>query len=302
MNTISLSDYYSKCTLCPLKCKVDRTNNKVGICGQTDQLKVAWVGLHKGEEPPISGTNGSGTIFFSGCSLQCPLCQNIQISNSKNPVGKNISPNELVDLFFELQDSGATNINLVTANHFIPSVVKALQLAKEKGLHLPVVYNSSGYEDLNSFKLIEPFIDTFLIDLKTLNKDVAKKFCNKEDYPIYALELLDYLYTNQSKTTIVRHLLFPEELEATKEVLRYFGQNYRKKFLLSLMVQFISPVDKVQSGVSDDTYQQLIDLLEELEIEEGFIQEVGDESMWLPDFTKENPFPKEFAKTIKSFN
>ena len=302
MNTINVNDYYSKCTLCPLKCKVDRTNNKVGICGQTDQLKVAWVGLHKGEEPPISGTNGSGTIFFSGCSLQCPLCQNIQISNSKNQVGKNISPNELVDLFFELQNSGATNINLVTANHFIPSVVKALQVAREKGLRLPVVYNSSGYEDLNSFKLIEPFIDTFLIDLKTLDKDVAKKFCKREDYPNFATELLDYLYTNQSKTTIVRHLLFPGELEATKEVLRYFAKNYKDKFLLSLMVQFISPLDSSQSVVSDDTYQQLIELLEELEIEEGFIQEVGDESMWLPDFTKENLFPKEFAKTIKSFS
>ena len=302
MNEIVLNDYYKECSLCPLNCKVDRTNGKVGICGQTDQLKIAWVGLHKGEEPPISGSNGSGTIFFSGCSLQCQHCQNLQISRLKNPLGFPISIDELVFLMLDLQKEGSTNINLVTATHFVPSVIKALEIAKQKGLTIPIVYNSGGFESVETLKLLEPYVDTYLIDLKTLDKRVAKKFCKTEKYIDVVKSALFYLFGKSKAQIIVRHLLFPGEFKATEEALRWFAKHGKKRALLSLMVQFVDPLKQIENDITEDDYDALIDLLVELKIEEGFVQELGDESVWLPDFTKENPFLDDFAKPLDSFN
>ncbi|MFA5513566.1 MAG: radical SAM protein [Sphaerochaetaceae bacterium] len=303
-------EYYKKCVLCPRECNVNRLEGEVGICAESDTMRVAWVGLHKGEEPVISINKGSGTLFFTGCSLQCPHCQNYQISHPYFKNGVEISVEQLVELFFELERADSDNINLVTANHFIPSVGEALKIAKEKGLKLPVVYNSSGYEKVESLKIIEPYIDTFLIDLKTLNTEVSKKFCNTNGYAEHATALLKYLYEKQQKSffsdgifkgTIVRHLLFPNEEEATKEVIRYFGNNLKNKFWLSFMFQFVYPHEKNQVMTEPKVYDELIELLDELEIEEGFVQEAGDDSVWVPNFERENPFPSEFSHSLKSF-
>ena len=154
---------YEKCKLCPNYCQVDR-RVKVGLCGQSDKVRIAWSGLHRGEEPPLTGEKGSGMIFFTGCPLHCKYCQNHQISGALGSnMGFNITNEELSELMLSLQEQGATTLNLVTGTHFIPSIIEALIIAKDKGFNLPVVYNSSGYESIEGLTLIDPYIDLYLI-------------------------------------------------------------------------------------------------------------------------------------------
>ena len=217
-------------------------------------------------------------------------------------MGIPISIDELALLMLDLQKGGSTNINLVTAAHFTPSVIKALEIAKQKGLTIPIVYNSGGFESVETLKLLDSYIDTYLIDLKTLDKRVAKKFCKTEKYVDVVKSALLYLFEKSEAQIIVRHLLFPGEFGATEEVLKWFARYGKKRALLSLMVQFVDPLKQIENDIIQDDYDALIDLFEELEIEEGFVQELGDESEWLPDFTKENPFLDDFAKPLDSFN
>ena len=170
----------TKCTLCPRNCKVNRSLGQKGICGQTDKVKVARAGLHMWEEPCISGSKGSGTVFFSGCSLHCVFCQNHNIANGE--AGKEISIERLAEIFLELQGKGANNINLVTAGQFIPQIVEALKIAKEKGLHIPIVYNTSAYESVETLKLLDGIVDIYLPDLKYVDKELSEKYSHAADY------------------------------------------------------------------------------------------------------------------------
>ncbi len=308
--SIDVYRVYERCNLCPNHCNVNRVAGERGRCNESSVVRVAWSGLHKGEEPPITGKNGSGMIFFSGCPLHCAYCQNFQISgpseHDERAVGIEVSIPELAEMMLVLQKMGATNLNLVTGTHFIPSIAMALDLAKKRGFVLDVVYNSSGFESELGLSILDPYIDLYLVDVKTLDEEVSKTFCALALYARCIKAVMQYLVSkknhtyltedNQLKGILVRHLVFPGTIAATKEVLTYFSQELKKHCYLSLMVQFESPRGSTMfSPVSEEEYESLLQMLDELSIEEGFIQELGENVSWIPDFTQDNPFPENFA-------
>ena len=292
-------------------CRVDRREGRVGVCRQTGNVKIAWVGLHRGEEPPISGEKGSGMIFFTGCPLHCAYCQNRQISGSDGENwGIEVSIPELSDLALDLEKMGATTLNLVTGTHFIPSIISALELARSKGFSLPVVWNSSGYENIHGLELIDPYVDLYLLDCKTLNRRVASVFCGRKEYAGAIIPVMDWIQKRHPKTdmekikgTILRHLVFPGTVNATLNFLEYFASHYKDRFCLSLMCQFVPPKeDPSLLGISDEEYGLLLDKVEALGIEEGFEQEKSDDDiLWIPDFRRDNPFPDGFAEASSLF-
>ena len=292
-------------------CRVDRREGRVGVCRQTGNVKIAWVGLHRGEEPPISGEKGSGMIFFTGCPLHCAYCQNRQISGSDGENwGIEVSIPELSDLALDLEKMGATTLNLVTGTHFIPSIISALEIARSKGFSLPVVWNSSGYENIHGLELIDPYVDLYLLDCKTLNRRVASVFCGRKEYAGAIIPVMDWIQKRHPKTdmekikgTILRHLVFPGTVNATLNFLEYFASHYKDSFWLSLMCQFVPPKeDPSLLGISDEEYGLLLDKVEALGIEEGFEQEKSDDDiLWIPDFRRDNPFPDGFAEASSLF-
>ena len=304
-----LSLLYECCTLCPNLCKVNRSAGQLGRCAQSAAVRIAWSGLHRGEEPPVSGEKGSGMIFFCGCPLHCQYCQNYQISQ-KGWDGVELSVQELSALMLELQAFGAASINLVTGTHFIPSIIEAIGLAKEKGLTLPIVWNSSGYESVEALKLIDPYIDLYLIDVKTLSSDVASRFCGLASYSKAIVPVMKFLKRRHPETdlehglkgALVRHLVFPGTIDATVDFLHWFADNFRDNFLLSLMVQFVPPKDDPGfPKITETEYAMLLDLVDELDID-GFVQETSDnEILWIPDFRRDRPFPEGFADPLPCF-
>ena len=316
---MELCSQYSNCRLCPNECGVDRAAGEVGHCGQTSQMRIAWVGLHRGEEPPITGEHGSGMVFFCGCPLHCQYCQNYQISGAlegqegsrcRSYDGVVVTEKQLADLMLDLQAFGAASINLVTGTHYIPSIVVALKDAKKRGLSLPVVWNSSGYESVEAMRLIDDLIDLYLIDVKTLDKDVASRFCGLPRYCDAVIPLVLFLKRRHPRTdmenglegVLVRHLVFPGTLDATMKFLSWYADNLKDNFLLSLMVQFVPPLeDPGFPKISKSEYSSLLDVLDRYEID-GFVQEQSDnEILWIPDFTKDQPFPEGFADPLPSF-
>lgn len=314
---MNILDNYKECTLCPNKCRVDRTKDNLGICNERDTVRIAFSGLHRGEEPPVTGRYGSGMLFFSGCTLHCQYCQNYQISGGINTrdgnVGTPVSIEELSQMMIGLQNMKANNINLVTPTHFIPSIVEAIKLSRSKGLELDIVYNTSGYESVEALELIDEFIDLYLIDLKTLNKRVASNFCSREKYATEIKKVFEYLIKKHPKfeyiddlTTpkglLVRHLVFPNEMEATYEVLKYYSKYLKQHAFLALMVQFFDPKDvKHFEKVSEEEYDKLISYLNELDIEDGFVQELSDNVDWVPDFRLDKPFPDNFCDPLEYY-
>lgn len=305
-------DQYMRCELCPHRCRVDRRRGEKGICSQSDVMNIAWIGLHKGEEPPVSGEHGSGTIFFSGCTLHCPYCQNHQISRRDTTLYTPVTPCELSRYMLDLALTGASSINLITGTHFIPSIREALLMAKAEGLTVPVVWNTSGFERPEALELIDDLIDLYLIDIKTRDRDVARRFCGYGGYTDTIEGVMEYLIARHPVTSydaedrlsgiLVRHLVYPDEIASTRDVLAYFSKTLKAHAHLSLMVQFSDPFDSHRFGaVSDDEYENLIGYLDELGIEEGFVQELEGSIDWIPDFTRDNPFPQGFATPLESF-
>lgn len=288
---------------------MDRTRGQVGRCGQTSEIKVAWSGLHRGEEPPITGEHGSGMIFFCGCPLHCQYCQNYQISQAGWD-GVTLTEDELANLMLELQSFGAASINLVTGTHYIPSIVTAIKQAKEKGLRLPIVWNSSGYESVEALKLIDPYIDLYLLDVKTLDHTVASNFCGLSRYADAIVPVMKFLRRRHPHTdmesglkgTLVRHLVFPGCLDATVDFLHWYADNFKDCTLLSLMVQFVPPRENPGfRKMTQEEYDMLIDLVDTLGID-GFVQEMDEnEILWIPDFRKDQPFPESFADPLPYF-
>lgn len=308
-------DAYNACMLCPNHCGVDRHISARGLCHESSQVRVAWSGLHRGEEPPVTGEHGSGMIFFSGCPLHCQFCQNHQIAGC-NPTfssyGMPVSVDELSSMMLALQDMGATNINMVTGTHFIPSIASALDLAHSRGMTLPVVWNSSGFESQEGLDIIDPYVDLHLVDLKTMDGLVSSRFCGGPQYARHIIPVLEYLKSRYPSTYVdekgvlrgmlVRHLVFPESLEASFQALRWYGQNLKNQAWLSLMVQFVPPKGDVAfPKMAEAEYDSLIALLDELGIEDGFVQDLGDEDTWIPDFHRDNPFPDGFAQPTPYF-
>lgn len=305
---------YDSCHLCPNECGVNRSAGLVGRCGQTSVVRVAWSGLHRGEEPPVTGEKGSGMVFFCGCPLHCQYCQNYQISQ-KGWDGVELSVEQLGQLFLELQAFGAATLNLVTGTHFIPSIVQALEIAKGQGFSLPVVWNSSGFESVQALKLIDPYIDLYLVDGKTLDPSVASRFCGLECYASQVVPLFRFLKRRHPVTdletavkgVLVRHLVFPGTIDATVSFIKWYAENFKDNFKFSLMVQFVPPKSgpdvppEVFKKVSDFEYKMLLDLLDELDID-GFVQETSDnEILWIPDFRRDQPFPEGFADPLPYF-
>ena len=291
-----------KCDLCPRKCLVDRKKGEKGICGQTENLKVARAALHFWEEPCISGDAGSGAVFFSGCPLHCVFCQNENIANGT--VGKEISLERLVDIFLELQEKGANNINLVTPGHFVPQIVKALDQAKKEGLTLPVVYNTSSYETVDTIKRLEGYVDIYLPDFKYMSQVLSKKYSHAPDYAEVAKAAIAEMVRQTGKAvfvngdednlilsgTIVRHLTLPGCMEDSMQILKYLHETYGDMIYISIMNQFtpLSNLEKypeLNRRITDEEYETLVDYAIEIGIENGFIQE-GDtaEESFIPAF------------------
>lgn len=305
---------FEKCNLCPRECSANRYTHKKGICQVGEELKVARAALHFWEEPCISGTKGSGAVFFSGCSLHCVFCQNESIA--QGVFGKNISRERLVEIFLELQEQGANNINLVTPGHYLPHIIWAVEQARNQGLFLPIVYNTSSYEKVDAIKSLEGIVDVYLPDFKYFDGEIAKRYSNAFDYPMIAKGAIAEMVRQQpkqefvieggclkateaeegyimTKGVIVRQLLLPGLLEDAKKIVAYLYDKYGNNIYLSLMSQF-TPLKHVEAfpelnrKVTVEEYEAYIDYALELGVEQGFIQEedVAEES-FIPDFNCE---------------
>jgi putative pyruvate formate lyase activating enzyme len=268
-------------------------------------LRLAFAGIHRGEEPLITGAGGSGTIFVSGCNLGCVFCQNFQIS--QKGIGRVVSQDEFAEICLALQERGAENINIVTGSHAAPVIALGIMAARKKGLSIPVLWNSSGYDGMESLEILKDIVDVYLPDLKTLNGEIAERFFNVPDYGEHAtaaiLKMLEYRELRLNETMLsgvmVRHLVIPGFLENTRQVLRWFSENCKGKALFSLMTQYTTPVgtdaEIPRRYISEDEYKAVLSMLDEFGIDDGFCQELVTNSDWLPDFTKANPFSSELS-------
>ncbi|MBQ2092385.1 MAG: radical SAM protein [Clostridia bacterium] len=275
------------CNLCPRNCRVNRELKNRGVCGETDDIRVARASLHMWEEPPITGKNGSGTVFFSGCPLHCCFCQNGNISDGTN--GQVVTTDELCSIFLHLQEKGAENINLVTPTHFVPKIRAALIKAKQEGLTIPVVYNTSAYESVNTVKYLNGLVDVYLPDLKYKSSKLSKKYSNAPDYFEVAAEAIAEMYRQVGENLIVRHLVLPGCTGDSKEVIKYLWDTYGDGITFSIMSQYTPmpccPYPELQRKLTADEYNEVVDYAAELGITKAFVQEgeAADES-FIPDF------------------
>lgn len=304
-------DPYTPCLLCPRACAVDRTGGATGFCGEGRVVRAACACLHFGEEPPVTGAGGSGAVFFTGCTLRCRSCQNAQLS--REGFGAELSVGSLADLFLRLQREGAENVNAVTGSHFLPDILAAWQEARRRGLGIPLVWNTSGYETLDAVRALAPHVSFFLPDLKTLDPGLAAYWFRASDYPRRAAEAIRAMAEARPlesgpdgqplRGVIVRHLVLPGRLEATREVLAWFADHLAGRALLSLMSQYTpipgggveAPFDRV---LRRGEWDAALAALAELGIESGYVQELAPDAGWLPDFTRERPFSAALSRTV----
>lgn len=305
-----------RCTLCPRNCKADRSRT-YGCCGVGEKITVARAALHMWEEPVISGSRGSGAVFFSGCPLGCVFCQNHNIALGKS--GREISTGRLVEIFFELKEKGANNINLVTPTHFIPQIREALMRAKNERLNLPIVYNTGSYEKPESLKLLEGLVDVYLPDMKYFSPELGKRYANAPDYFEQAASAVKEMvrqagspsfyeegkplekreYTGEeeniliSRGVIIRHLVLPGNAEDSKKIIKYISDTYGNDVYLSIMNQYtpmknMEKYPELMRKITEEEYDSVIDYALEIGVEQGFIQE-GDtaEESFIPEFDNE---------------
>ena len=283
---------YENCILCPRECKVDRRSG-LGFCKASDKCKIVRAALHFWEEPCISGKRGSGTIFFEGCSLGCVFCQNYEISDGKSQYGVEISVDRLVEIFFELKEKGANNINFVTPTHFMPHIKEAIIIAKSQGLDLPFVYNTSGYEKVECLRELDGLIDVYLPDMKYVDvmDNIAYEYSKARDYFVYAKDALVEMFRQVGTPqfdengiikngVIVRHLILPNHTKNSMRVIEYLYNTYKDDIYISIMNQY-TPVKtlrmenypKLQRPITKREYDKVIDFALELGVKNAFIQE-----------------------------
>lgn len=278
---------YENCLLCPRKCGINRRTGQTGVCGVSSEIKVARAALHYWEEPCISGKRGSGAVFFSGCSLHCVFCQNREISDGKE--GKVISKERLSDTFMELAGKGANNINLVTPGQYIPDIVWAVNDAKSRGMKLPIIYNTSGYENVTELKLLEGIVDVYLPDFKYMDSTLSAMYSRAKDYPSVAKQALSEMVRQQpdvviddatgliQKGVIVRQLLLPGHVNDAKAVLKYLYDTYHDHVYISMMSQFtpiaLKDYPEINRTVTKREYERLVNYALEIGITNAFIQE-----------------------------
>lgn len=307
---IDIQKLMKNCTLCPRNCHADRLTGKTGYCGQTAEIRAARAALHFWEEPCISGTAGSGTVFFSGCVLRCIFCQNANIAQGK--AGKEISSERLTEIFLELQEKKANNINLVTPTQFVPQIADALYRAKDQGLTIPVVYNTGSYEKVETLQMMDGLVDIYLPDLKYVSAELGKKYSGAADYfevasaaiaemvrqvgkPVF-VEKEDLKQENtplMKRGVIVRHLVIPGNISDSKKVIRYLYETYSDDIFISIMSQY-TPLrefpehPELNRRLKPREYDKIVDFALDLGVENGFLQE-GDvaEESFIPEFNGE---------------
>ena len=306
--TYPISDYFSDCTLCPRRCHVDRTAGQKGRCQMGDRLYAARAALHMWEEPCLSGKKGSGAVFFTGCSLQCIYCQNREISLGNR--GQALDPEQLACLFLSLQDQGAANINLVTAAHFAPLVAEALIEARRRGLHLPIVYNSGGYEEISTLALLDGLVDIYLPDFKYMDTALARAYSQAPDYPATAQKAIEEMVRQTGecvfdqqgylqKGTMVRHLVLPGHTRNSIAVLTRLYEVFENRIYYSLMNQYtplpgpsVMEYPNLLRRVTSREYDKVLDAALRLGIQNGYFQEgeTAKES-FIPAFDGEGLIP-----------
>ena len=323
---------YENCHQCPRNCGVNR-NTSLGFCKEPDSIRIAVACLHFGEEPLITVHGGSGTIFLTGCNLRCAFCQNYQIS--QQGMGAVVSKEEFAEICLKLEEAGAENINLVTGSHHVPAIAEGLAEAKKQGLKLPVCWNSSGYDSVDSLKMLDGLVTIYLPDLKTLSSELSKSLCAAEDYPEKAKEAISWMIKhNPLKLTsvtkeidgkkvvkdkilqgvIVRHLFLPGRFFETADVLEWLKQNANGKAIISLMSQYtpvpfkgskeelekrrksLSSIENRLVNKNEDA--DLRDLIEAYDFDYLFYQDLCADTEWLPDFERKQPFSYKLARPI----
>lgn len=288
-----------ECKLCPHKCKVNRLEGKIGRCRATEKVKISLVSLHHFEEPCISGTNGSGTIFFSNCNFNCVFCQNYKIS--QEGMGQDVSIEFLANSMLEEQNKGAHNINLVTPVMYVYHIIEAIKIAKAKGLNIPIIYNSNGYENIETLKLLEGYIDVYLPDFKYANNELGKKYSNINNYFEITSKAIKEMYRQVGppkldenglikRGLIIRHLILPNEIENSKKVLKWIIDNIGKKVYVSIMAQYFPTykaknISELNRKINKDEYKKIEEYIYKIGIENGYMQDLGEhEEEYVPDF------------------
>ena len=287
------------CTICPHNCKVNRLEGKIGRCRSGKNVKLALSSLHFAEEPCISGKNGSGTVFFSNCNLRCIYCQNYEISQCGK--GREIKIKELADIFINQQNKGAHNINLVTPTMYVPQIIESIKIAKQNGLNLPIIYNSNGYENVETIKMLDGYIDVYLPDLKYYSNELGKKYSGVDNYFKIASnaikEMINQVGVPQFdeegmiiKGVIIRHLVLPNHIQNTKNVLKWIKENLPQEILVSVMAQYF-PTYKAKEDellnrkLKNKEYKEIENYLYLLNLENGYLQDLEEnEEQYVPKF------------------
>lgn len=310
------ADLLSTCTLCPRECRVNRMAGQTGICGETAILRGARAALHFWEEPCISGKSGSGAVFFSGCSVGCVFCQNQSIAHGET--GFFITSKRLSEIFLELQEQNANNINLVTPTHFIPQIREALLLARDAGLSIPIVYNTSGYEKVESLHLLQGLVDIYMPDCKYVSSELSTRYSHCSDYfaqasraivemvhqvgtPLFSGDPEEDSYSDEvlmKRGVLVRHLLLPGCVEDSKQVLSWLHETFGEQIYISIMRQYtplphVAAFPELNRTVTDDEYEELVDYAISIGIEQAFIQEDGvNRDSFIPAFDGKGILPQ----------
>ena len=289
----------SQCNICPHNCMVNRRSEQIGRCKSTDKIKIALARLHFFEEPCISGTNGSGTVFFSNCNLSCVYCQNYKIS--QNGKGYEITIEELANIFLDLQEKGAHNINLVTPTMYVPMILQAITLSRKNGLTLPIIYNSNGYENVETIKSLKGYIDVYLPDFKYYDNNLAKRYSNVNNYFENATKAIQEMYFQVGlpkfnkdgiieKGLIIRHLVLPNNLDNSKKVLLWIKENMPKDTYISLMMQYFptynaNTIPELNRKLTLKEYEEISIFFNSLYFQNGYFQNLGEhEEEYVPDF------------------
>ncbi len=278
------------CKICPHKCRVNREAGQIGRCRCDDKIKIALASIHYYEEPSISGKNGSGTVFFSNCNLNCIYCQNYEISQLGK--GKVVTIEELADIFIKQQEKGVNNINLVTPTMYAYQIIEAIKIAKRNGLNIPILYNTNGYERVETIKALEGYIDVYLPDLKYYSNLLSKKYSNVDNYFEVATNAIKEMYKQVGtaqfnedgiiqKGVIIRHLVLPNHLQNSKHILKWIKENMPEDTYVSVMAQYFptykAKEDKnINRKLTKKEYEEIENYLYTLQLEKGYMQELGE--------------------------
>ena len=277
-----------RCNICPHNCNINRNVGKIGRCRAIDKIKIALYSTHNFEEPCVSGEKGSGTVFFSNCNLNCVFCQNYEISQLGK--GKEITIEDLANIFLKQQEKGVENINLVTPTSYVPQIIEAIKIAKKEGLNLPIIYNTNGYENIETIKMLEGYVDIYLPDLKYAENKLAKEYSKIDNYFEIATDAIIEMVKQvgipkldergiMKKGVMVRHLVLPNNVENSKKVLKWLVKNLPKEIYISIMAQYFptykaKEIEKINRKLTNEEWREIEDYIQYLGIENGYVQEL----------------------------